>query len=217
MQIIGLAGAAGSGKSEAAKIIASCYPDGAVRVLPFAKPIKRLCRDAFDWDSCKDGPGRTLLQTIGMAGRAYNPRIWVDKWLHIVGRLECFNKLCIIADDVRFENECEAVRDLGGTVWQIERPGLITDGEVRHVSERDALVSLIRDVTKLDTSQDCDPINHGLVVRAMDWLDNNITHPSERPLPARCIDATIRNDGSIEKLHYIVLERTLRLMKGGTE
>ncbi len=213
MQIIGLAGRAGSGKSEAAKIIASCYPDGACRVLPFAAPLKELCSTGFGWDGAKDARGRRLLQVVGTdAGRAYNPNIWVEKWTYAALH-SSYRTKCIIADDVRFENECEAVRSLGGVVWRIDRPDTIATGK----APRDDLVSLLRDVTKLDTSQDCDPINHGLVVRAMDWLEANETHVSEMPLPANLIDATVRNNGSIQKLHYVILERIKRLLEGGRD
>jgi len=171
MQIIGLAGRAGSGKSEAAKIIASCYPDGACRVLPFAAPLKELCCTGFGWDGKKDARGRRLLQVVGTdAGRAYNPNIWVEKWTYAALH-SSYRTKCIIADDVRFENECGAVRSVGGVVWRIDRPDTVVTGEVPHVSER--------------------------------------------PLPAALIDATVRNDGSIHKLHYVILERIKRLLEGG--
>jgi len=40
-----------------------------------------------------------------------------------------------------------------------------------------ASTALLSDVAKLDTSQDCDPAHHDLVVRAMDWL--NVSKPAQ--------------------------------------
>ena len=50
-----------------------------------------------------------------MAGRAYDPWTWVQK-MPI--------DQPIIIDDVRFTNEAEAIRDVGGIVVRIIRPGL---------------------------------------------------------------------------------------------
>lgn len=40
-----------------------------------------------------------------------------------------------VISDVRFDNEAEAVRSMGGVIWQIKRPGLKHDAS--HVSETD--------------------------------------------------------------------------------
>ena len=136
MQVIGLAGRAGSGKSEVASHIAERYPAGKCVILPFAGPLKDLCRREFGWDGRKDGKGRRLLQVVGTdAGRAYNPRIWVDKWRADADYHRRQGCMCIIADDVRFANECGEIRALGGVVWRVDRPDQIVTGEVQHVSE----------------------------------------------------------------------------------
>ena len=39
----------------------------------------------------------------------------------------------VVTDDVRFPNEAAMIRDLGGELWRIERPGITYDGD--HSSE----------------------------------------------------------------------------------
>lgn len=95
-----------------------------VRIVPFAEPLKKLCVEQFGWDGEKDQRGRRLLQVVGTdAGRAYNPRIWVDKWANRVTEIRRFaqKRFAVIADDCRFPNEAEIIHSLGGTVIQIDR------------------------------------------------------------------------------------------------
>jgi hypothetical protein len=40
-----------------------------------------------------------------------------------------------VISDVRFENEAQAIRDMGGVIWQVKRPGLALD--LTHSSETD--------------------------------------------------------------------------------
>lgn len=67
---------------------------------------------------------RHAMQTIGTDwGRdMISPTLWIDVWKHHVNNLP-FNRH-VVVDDVRFDNEADAIRDMGGTVIRIGRPGL---------------------------------------------------------------------------------------------
>lgn len=109
---IGFTGLAGSGKTYAATWFR--FRTGKGSIWSFAGKIKTIAK-SMGWDGVKDDRGRKLLQQIGSAGRAYDPWTWVQK-MPI--------DQPIIIDDVRFTNEAEAIRDVGGIVVRIIRPGL---------------------------------------------------------------------------------------------
>lgn len=139
LKVIGLCGPAGSGKSEVAKILLLSLPvkwQGAV--VSFAKPVKDIAF-AMGWDGKKDERGRRMLQLLGTeVGRGYDPDLWVRKWLATVSSLEAVcpqgEHLLIVADDVRFENEVQAIHRLSGQVWEVCRPG--HEYHFKHVSEQ---------------------------------------------------------------------------------
>lgn len=109
---IGFTGLAGSGKTYAATWFRLRTGKGSV--WSFAAEIKAIAK-SMGWDGVKDDRGRKLLQDVGMAGRAYDPWTWVSKMP---------TDQPIIIDDVRFLNEAEAIRAVGGIVVRIIRPGL---------------------------------------------------------------------------------------------
>jgi len=77
---------------------------------------------------------RHMMQTLGTEwGRAcIHPDFWVmiarSKAQHIMN-----NGRSVVIDDVRFPNEAAMIRDLGGELWRIDRPGVSYDGD--HSSE----------------------------------------------------------------------------------
>ena len=73
---------------------------------------------------------RHLLRTLGTEwGReCVSPTVWLDVWLAKARR-----KSFVVVDDVRFTNEAELIRLLGGEVWRITRPGVVRTTE--HASE----------------------------------------------------------------------------------
>ena len=73
---------------------------------------------------------RALLQEFGTeVRRADDPNYWVDRWEEKVTRLMTGG---VVAPDCRFRNEAQRVRDLGGYLLRIERPGHAGDS---HASE----------------------------------------------------------------------------------
>ncbi|MGN8004145.1 hypothetical protein ACTJKQ_13235 [Acidovorax sp. 22279] len=67
--------------------------------------------------------------------RAAQPGYWVSKAAqHIHWRHKAMGDRLIVITDVRFEDEANLVRGLGGQIWQIKRPGCDVPASA-HVSE----------------------------------------------------------------------------------
>ena len=131
--IIGLCGAAGSGKNAAAYHLCRRY---AAKQYAFADPlyaavsvITGLSVLELQDRGRKERPlewlgasPRRLLQTIGTEwGREMiHPMIWIMATLR---RIDSSESLYHVITDVRFENEAEAIHERGGVVWRIVRPG----------------------------------------------------------------------------------------------
>src|SRR5699024_8911126 len=112
----------------------------------FAGPLKAMLKALGLTDAQVDGDQKEVpsdllrgltprwaMQTLGTEwGRnCIHPNLWVSAWkASIVGKPR------VVVDDLRFPNEEAAVRDLGGVVWRVERPGV---GESSHASESQRL------------------------------------------------------------------------------
>jgi hypothetical protein len=73
---------------------------------------------------------RRSYQKIGTeVGRELNPNTWVEQ---LVNRILASDESFVVTD-VRFPNEMDAIRALGGEIWRIDRPG--TGPVNAHVSE----------------------------------------------------------------------------------
>lgn len=151
-RLIGLySHAPGSGKSTVARML-----DGVT--FSFADPLRNfvartltsLGHDGFDLvrnhkEKKITGLGATprqMMQTLGTEwGRAcVHPELWVmiaeseaKNWLRSVD---------VTFDDVRFPNEAEMIRRLGGELWLVDRPGVVYCGT--HSSEG-ALIDVLPD------------------------------------------------------------------------
>ena len=64
---------------------------------------------------------RHLLQTLGTEwGRTYaSTDVWLRCWTASAARHQR-----VVADDVRFPNEADLIRSMGGELWMVRRPGL---------------------------------------------------------------------------------------------
>lgn len=151
MEIIGLSGYARSGKDEVAKIFVKngytrvAFADKLREVLYTLNPIV-LARvetpmgtlgygqgvwhvqeviERYGWDGYKESPFgpeiRRLLQRLGTeAGReTLWDSIWIDAAFAGYG-----DDAKIVVTDVRFENEADAIKQRGGSVLRVSRPGV---------------------------------------------------------------------------------------------
>ena len=138
--IIAFTGKKHSGKSEASKCLKDFkdinFKDSLIEEVTenFPDLLKELSlayrtadiRALFD---VKPPLVRLLLQNYGTnVRRKDNENYWVDKWLNSIDI-----DSNVVADDVRFLNEAKAVKDSGGIVIRITRPGNISND--KHISE----------------------------------------------------------------------------------
>jgi hypothetical protein len=141
MRIVGFVGTKGVGKDTAANVLV--FRHGFVR-RKFAQPIKEACgiifqlpQDHFENDSHKERVNarhgispRQMMQMLGTD--MFRRMVDVDFWIHH------FQDWCadqpddtkVVVTDLRFQNEIDAVKRLGGLVVCIKRQG----GEGRHRS-----------------------------------------------------------------------------------
>lgn len=92
----------------------------------------RIGVDIYGWEGLKDrSPDiRGLLQRFGTeVGREmFDENFWVD---YALNSIEDGSK--VVISDVRYPNEADAIRELGGKVYRVERDGVFPANE--HASE----------------------------------------------------------------------------------
>lgn len=140
MRIIGLAGRKRSGKDTVGKHICAEY---GFMVESFARPLKESIRVIYGWTSDHtDGElkevtcpywqvtPRAVMQQLGTEiGRQLDRDLWrksLERRLMNVMQHEDENSIPVgvVITDVRFPNEADGIRDLGGEVWRVVRPSL---------------------------------------------------------------------------------------------
>lgn len=147
--IIGLSGYARSGKDTIAKYLVDNH--GFKRVA-FADAIRNMLLDinpyvgfgpsnsshtsladlvsVVGWEKAKEHlEVRRLLQDLGVSARTY---LGEDVWIRAALRTPSSGENIVITD-VRFTNEADAIKALGGRLWRVVRPGVTAVNN--HVSE----------------------------------------------------------------------------------
>lgn len=85
------------------------------------------------WEDAKEIPEvRRTLQNYGVAIREIEPDFWVRATLDRA-LLHASTSGPVVVTDVRFPNEAQEIRDAGGKIVRIIRPGLVSDDT--HASE----------------------------------------------------------------------------------
>ena len=89
-----------------------------VILIPFAKALKRIAFD-LGWDGKKDERGRKLLQLLGtdVCRNCIADDYWIKKWVEQYE--DAPTNAHIIADDVRFINEVEAIVLRNGITFKV--------------------------------------------------------------------------------------------------
>ncbi len=157
MRIIGLLGAAGSGKSAVSNYLVDKY---GARKYAFADPLKAIAQRVFDFtheqlwgtqeqketvDPRYGFSPRWLLQRLGTQGirEVFGPDVW---WSLCLERILEDRPALAVVEDFRFVNEVEgflaindAVKDSGEPapvmIWRIESPVKISNADPTHASE----------------------------------------------------------------------------------
>lgn len=150
--LYGITGPARSGKDTIATLMPGIleYP---CKIVKFASPIKKVLKELFEFtDEQLEGDSKDLpdpryemqsgkfltprhaMQRFGTEfARGCYPNIWVDACMREVLSNARKGVVSIITD-LRFDNEAEMVRGLGGKIIKVERPGLqVLPGQ--HASE----------------------------------------------------------------------------------
>ena len=132
--IIGLSGYARSGKDTVAGMLIGlhkydnrAFADGVRQFLTQINPVledgHRLNEivGQFGWEYAKARTEvRRLLQVVGLEVRNFfGENCWVDRAMIGVSSSQK-----IVFTDVRFPNEAEMIKALGGEIWRIQRPGI---------------------------------------------------------------------------------------------
>lgn len=144
VRIVGLGHKAGSGKDTVADILQAEAESQGTTVLriAFADRLKDAAQVLFDLsvDDVRTQEGklrthpfwgvtnRRMLQLFGTecVRKGLHDEFWVLVVLaQIVKAAESGEPLLVLITDVRFPNEANALRQLGGQVWRIDRPSVI--------------------------------------------------------------------------------------------
>lgn len=134
-QLIGICGAAGAGKSTVAK----CLVDNAgAKRLRLADGLKKMLRCIGLTEAQVDGDekliglpllcGNTPRYAMVTLGTEWGrDMMGADFWMNLCA-MQITDELVknevklIIVDDIRFENEVQMIRKLGGQIWLVRRP-----------------------------------------------------------------------------------------------
>ena len=136
---IGICGKAGTGKSAVANHIVRTY---GYKRYAIADEVKRIAMRLFKMKE-KD---RKLLQDIGFKMREIRPTVWID---FLIDQIRGKDK--IVVDDIRYPNECEALKKEGFKMIRV-----VADREIciKRLSERDGTAAIERLDDESETAMD---------------------------------------------------------------
>lgn len=160
--LLGLTGPAGCGKDTIADRLFGCH---GFLPMAFAQPLRFAAVEAFGIDyhdfvdrDKKDIPHpywgltpRQILQRLGteaMRG-VFGEDFWIKRWLLTYAEVGGVSN--VVLTDVRFENEAATLRERGGRIVHVSRPGL-ENVEGAHASARG--VAFVEGDLTLDNGRD---------------------------------------------------------------
>lgn len=146
-KLIGISGKAGSGKDTVARHLWEKH--GFLQVA-FADPLREAASALFGLEPMAmidremkethlDYWGKSPRQILQILGNDalkpfFGDDVWLKRWLLTYGTFGATDD--IVASDCRFDLECNAIRELGGTIIHLKRPGAGLQGVAStHASE----------------------------------------------------------------------------------
>lgn len=126
MRIIGIVGKKQSGKDEVCRVIKEHTFIGKVTRIAFADSLKEevaaMLHITVPYLESHKEQFRLILQGFGTDYRRWqNKKYWIEAWQRKVQEAARNGYDIIIAPDVRFINEAEMIKDMGGELWRIFR------------------------------------------------------------------------------------------------
>jgi len=129
-RLIGVTGRKQSGKDTVFALLNLCEP-GAQR-MAFADPLKlelaKACGVTIDFIESHKSQFRTALQWWGTEFRRgmFGDDYWIKKLEHYIRAADVRVPL-IVVTDVRFPNEADLIKKLGGELWRVQRPSMASN------------------------------------------------------------------------------------------
>ena len=177
MKLIGITGKAGAGKDT----LAAGFVRLGYRRIAFADALKEAAaviagepsgpyfthEGKVEFSPVLGRTRREALQSLGSAVRSHlDEGVWVRRAL---AEWERLGRPATVISDVRYDNEAQKIRDLGGMVIRIDRPGpaLLSGAAAAHESEHGVCVDLVDEVFVNDG--DIDDVN-AYAAGVADWL-----------------------------------------------
>ena len=121
---IAITGKMCSGKTTLSKYLQKIEPR--FQIFSFGKKVKEVASDLFQMDSLKKD--RSLLTSLATKMREINPDVWVN---YILKQTENVN-YCLI-DDLRYQNEYEALFNNGFKIIQLTIPDDIQEMRIKEI------------------------------------------------------------------------------------
>lgn len=154
--LIGISGKKRAGKDTAAKFLVQ---DHGFKSFAFADPLKEAAKIVFGWNDehvygdmkeVKDQywgfSPRWALQHMGT--EAMRKNVGDDVWIKATMRkaMPMIEKgENVVITDIRFPNEAQAIRDAGGQIWKVERPGVKEDDHASEIQTCDCDHVIVND------------------------------------------------------------------------
>lgn len=120
MRIFLVAGKAGSGKNEVAKLIKEyyIYKLEECAITSYSKYIKNFCLELTDWDGTPGNKPREFMQSLGDKIRGIDPEYFTSNMIRDIDVYKEYVNNLVIAD-VRMPNEIEKIRENYDEVYAI--------------------------------------------------------------------------------------------------
>jgi hypothetical protein len=124
IRVLGITGKMGAGKSTVLDLLMKHIPNRRISTVKFASTLYAIQDYIYDMTGVPfQGKDRKLLQFIGTDwGREKDVNLWVNCWRREVERELRFPGTLVITDDCRFDNEADAIHDLGGRIINVVAP-----------------------------------------------------------------------------------------------
>ena len=200
--LIGFTGLAESGKSTAADFLTT----RGFKKQSFAEPLKEMVSGLTPDGKIDKARDRKLLQYLGTdyfrdtIDRDYWVKLMTDKLPQLLARHS------VVIDDVRFDNEAEAIKSLGGIIIHVSRvtPGsdVLTVKVIQDAMERVSNALWVKEPLRSMSYLDGFP---GIqIVTTTSGTTPSSKHISESGINPDLIDIRITNSGTFEEFQDLL-------------